>query len=224
MSTGARDTLQQEIAALAARYMAEDGADCAVAVRKAARQVVGDAVRSRDGLPDNAQVEVALRSYLRSVIGAPYRQWLRGLRELAVQWMQELAAFEPRLVGAVLNGSATRHSHLHLHLYTDSAKDVEIALLDRGLDIRVDEAGAAHAQETIGFVVGRREPGGYGDATGVLLTVYEPLALRTAPASRPRAADPQQHSIERAGRADLAMVQRLLEETGAQTAAAAGHG
>jgi len=228
MPMGNRERLQLEIAALAARRMAEDGEDCGAAKRKAAAEVVGDAARARDCLPDNAQVEVALRAYLRGVVGAPYRAWLQDLRLLAAQWMEALAAFDPYLVGAVLNGSATRHSHIHLHLYAESAKDVEMALLDRGLAIRVDEAagGEAHAQESIGFVVGGRTPGAGKEGVGVLLTVYDPLGLRMSAANRARASDEQQHPIERSGRAGLAMVRQLLAETGASagTGGPSGHG
>jgi hypothetical protein len=217
---GNRERLQDEIAALAARHMAEDGVDCAAAKRKAAIALAGDGGRARDCLPDNARIEVALRAYLRGVVGAPYHAWLQQLRRLAAEWMQVLAPFDPHLVGAVLNGSATRHSHIHLHLYAESAKDVEIALLDRGVAIRVDTAVGAdpHAQESIGFVVDAGQRGAGRDGVGVLLTVFDPVGLRVAPGNRARAADELQHPIERSGRADLGMLRRLLAETGAAPA------
>lgn len=217
MAIGSRERLQQEIAVLAARHMVESGDDCAAARRKAAAELGADASRMREGMPDRRQIETALRAYLRTVIGAPYRAWLREQRQLAARWMEILAEFEPYLVGAVLNGSATRDCHVHLQLFADSAKDVEMALLDRGLDIRVEAADPAepHAQERIGFVVGGR-----GSAAGVLLTVYDRVALRVAPPGRNRPPDPDQHPLERAGRANLAMLRELLAVTAEPAATA----
>ncbi len=64
---------------------------------------------------------------------------LAGLRPLARSMMERLAEFEPHLTGAVLNGTATEHSDIHLHLYVDSAKDVEVFLMNAGVDFDVDE-------------------------------------------------------------------------------------
>jgi len=41
--------------------------------------------------------------------------------------------------------------------------------------------------------------------------VMDPVALRVAPVGRPK--DPELHPVERAGRASVAMVERLLAET-----------
>jgi len=43
------------------------------------------------------------------------------------------------------------------------------------------------------------------------LNVMDPVALRVAPAGRPK--DPDLHPVERSGRASVTMVERLLEET-----------
>lgn len=215
---GGREELQLAIAGLAARLIAEDGLECGPARQKAAAAILGASVRAGNALPDNEQIEAALRSHLRLHDGAAHRQLLHRLRMLAMEWMQLLAAFEPHLVGAVLNGSATVHSHLHLHLFTDSAKDVEMALLDRGLDIRVGPADdrAAHAQEVIGFLArdsGASSPprGGAADSTPVLLTVMDATALRQAPSAHARRHDPSLHAVERAGRANLRMLRELLQ-------------
>ena len=215
---GSREELQLAIATLAARLMAEDGLELGPARHKAAVVVLGAQARAGSALPDHEQVETALRCYLREHDGAAHRQMLLKLRLLAVEWMQILAPFQPHLVGPVLNGSATLHSHLHLHLFTDSAKDVEMALLDRGLDIRVGPAddGPAHAQEVIGFMVpdagaprtGRRAA---MSATPIMLTVLDTTALRHAPSAQARRHDPNLHAVERSGRANLHMLRELLD-------------
>jgi len=220
-----RQRLQREIAVVAARRMAEVGDDCAQAKRKAAAEIMADAGRARGVLPDNEQVEAALREYQRTFDAAAHRLRLHRLRSLALEWMQRLEGFRPHLVGAVLNGSATKFCPLRLNLYTESAKDVEMALLDRGVDIRVDTAGGEdlHAQEAIGFLAEPATRAGTGVPAAVLLTVYDPAALRIAPGARARAADPLLHPIERSGRASLSMVRQLLAETSGSTAPSANH-
>ena len=225
VKTGAnRQQLQQEIAARAARLVAEDGHDFQRARLKAAAQVLGAGGRAGSVLPDNDQIETALRSHLRGDDDAGHRLRLHRLRTVALEWMERLAPFAPHLVGPVLNGSATRHCPVHLQLFTDSAKDVEMALLDRGLDIRVappDRPGA-RAQEVIGFVL-PTEPGApaprggrgaaAGDTTAMLLTVFDADARRMAASAGTRSADPCLHPIERCGRADARQLRELLAQT-----------
>jgi hypothetical protein len=209
-----RENLQREIAAIAARLMAEDGHDYGQAKRKAAAEVGADRGRLERVLPDNGQIDTALREYLRTVVGAPHRALLHRMRALAVEWMQRLERFHPYLVGAVLNGSATKFSELELNLYTESAKEVEIALLDQGVDFRVapPPGGATHAQEVIGFLAqpAARGPGDW--ASAIVLAVYDPEAQRIAPGASSRPSDPLLHPIERLGRASLTMTRQLLAE------------
>jgi hypothetical protein len=129
--------LRASIAAAAARMIAEDGADYSSAKRKAARQILG-ASRSCT-LPDNAQIEQEVRLYqaLFQCDTQPAR--LLHLRKLALQAMQALAQFHPMLTGAVLNGSAGTHCDIHLQLFADSAKEVELFLLDQQIPIALSE-------------------------------------------------------------------------------------
>jgi len=213
--TGDREKLQRQIAAIAARLIVEEGRDSAQAKRRAAAAIAGDRARSAAVLPDNEQMDAALREYLRTVVGAPHKARLHRLRSVAAHWMQVLEEFRPFLVGAVLDGSATQHTPLKLNLYTASAKDVEMALLERRIDFRVTEpsAGEMHAQEVIGFLADPGQRSAAEPSLLVLLTVYEPEALRVAPNTRSRSSDPLLHPIERRGRADLAMLRQLLSES-----------
>jgi hypothetical protein len=47
--------------------------------------------------------------------------------------MQILADFDPRLVGPVLTGTASPHSDINLHLFSESAESVSIRLDERGV-------------------------------------------------------------------------------------------
>ena len=66
------------------------------------------------------------------------------MRDLAVMWMERLAPFRPTIVGAVWNGTATRHSDIHLELYCDDSKAFPVFLLNQG--VRFDETSTVNAK------------------------------------------------------------------------------
>lgn len=202
-----------EIAAAAARLIAEEGCDYALAKRKAVRAVLGEGEGTRAQLPDNALIEAELRRYLQTFAADSQPAQLTALRRLALDWMSRLAEFNPHLVGAVLNGTATEHSDVHLHLFTDSAKDVEIALLNAGIEFEV-EAGAdepAGPEEVLQFVVRTARDSGLPARVGVSLSVHASDAIRVA--ARFRSTDPTLHAVEAAGRANIEMLRTLLAHT-----------
>jgi hypothetical protein len=209
-----QDTLRAELAAAAARLIADEGCDYAQAKRRAAAELAGG--QRRVTLPDNHEVERELRRHLRLFDAETHPPLLAALRAVAARLMQWLAPFDPHLVGAVLNGTATEHSDVHLHLFVDSAKDVEVFLMDAGIDFDVDEGGSDErpaAFECLSFVTLSADPGLPARArqVGVRLHVYPRDAIRVAP--RQRAEDPQLHPVEAAGRANLAALRRLIEDT-----------
>ena len=123
--------LRAAIAQEAARLMAEHGIqDYEKAKRKAAeRYGVWDGAL----MPRNVEIEAAVASYQRLFGGREHEENLRRLREVAVKAMRLLADIEPRMVGAVLSGTATAHSDVELHVFSDSPEAVLIALMDRGV-------------------------------------------------------------------------------------------
>lgn len=129
--------MRERIAHLAARLMAVDGVDdFALAKRKAARQAGAPDTRN---LPNNDEVEHALRAYQQLYQADEQRDRLRHLRQRARDMMELLARFDPYLSGAVLSGSAGKYSDIDLLLFTDSMKDVELFLLDRRIAYRSGE-------------------------------------------------------------------------------------
>lgn len=149
--------LRAEIAATAARMIAQDGADYATARRKAARQVLGVDQPAPNLMPDNIQIEDEVRKYQSLFGGSAHAERVRQLRETALQVMDALADFRPYLTGAVLNGTAGEHDDIHLQLFADSAKEVEIFLLNRNVNIEISETphfkGARHEPvETVSFL------------------------------------------------------------------------
>jgi hypothetical protein len=170
--------LRAEIAATAARMVAQDGADYGTAKRKAARRILGDAQANamRDALPDDAQIEEEVRQYhaLFNADTQPAR--LLRLRRIALEVMERLAEYQPFLTGAVLNGSAGEHDDIRLQLFADSAKEVQIFLLNKNVNIEISESehfkGPRHDPvETVSFLW-------HGE--GVHVELYEQHDLRGA--------------------------------------------
>jgi hypothetical protein len=125
--------------------MAEDGInDFAVAKRKAARSL---GLPETTPMPDNAEVESELRTYQRLFQDAEQNEIIAHLRQKAIEIMTIVQQFNPYLSGSVLDGSAGRYAEIDLQLFTDSAKDVEIFLLNQQIDFehstpRTDRAEA----------------------------------------------------------------------------------
>lgn len=123
--------LRREIAAAAARLMAEDGIqDYGFAKRKAARQL---GASETEALPTNAEVETELRAWQALYQDDEHTERLHEMRSAAASLMRELAPFRSYLTGGVLDGTAGRFSQIDLEVFVDSAKDVEIFLLNRQL-------------------------------------------------------------------------------------------
>jgi hypothetical protein len=171
--------VREEIAIAAARMIAEDGLDYATAKRKAARQVVGEAKIGGEFLPDNDQIEEEIREYQAIFQSDTQPAVLRRMREIALEWMERLAAFGPYLTGAVLNGTAGEHSDIHLQCFCDNPKEVAIYLLNANMQYDVSEtrhfAGRGYV-ETLSFLhrVRGEEP------VGVHIALYGTDDLRGA--------------------------------------------
>ncbi|WP_439892172.1 UDP-N-acetylmuramate--alanine ligase [Ralstonia sp. 25C] len=159
--------VREEIAAVAARMIAEDGADYATAKRKAARQVLGTEARAAgEWLPDNEQVETEVREYQALFQAQSQPRVLALLRRIALVLMDGLETYHPYLAGAVFNGTASEHSDIHLQVFCDSPKDVAIFLLNAGVDFDTTESAhfASRAGreevETLSFLWRGQWPGG----------------------------------------------------------------
>ena len=137
------------IASAAARLMAEDGiTDFQLAKKKALRQLgLPDGTR----LPDNAEVEAELRAYQEFYQGDEQGECLQQMRETALEVMLLLRDFNPYLTGSVLAGTAGQYSNIDILLFADSAKEVEIFLLNR--DISFEHADVASERVEAIFIL-----------------------------------------------------------------------
>jgi hypothetical protein len=173
------DNLRRALAQEAARIMAEHGIrDFLVAKRKAAERFgVGDGAAL---LPKNSEIEEALAAYQRLFRGASHLEALHAQRSAALSAMRYLREFEPRLVGAVLSGTATEHSEVQLHLFADRAESVTLKLIDQGIPHEVTERRVKLNAERIRAFPGVRFE---MDEQSIEATVFPPEGIRQAPVS-----------------------------------------
>jgi hypothetical protein len=131
------DHIRQLIAQQAARMMAEDGInDFAYAKKKAGKQL---GVSEASVLPTNAEIEDEIRLYHEIYNADEQPQELAKLRQAALITMQLFERFNPHLTGSVLDGSAGKFSQTNIHLFADSAKDVEMFLLNQQIPFESSE-------------------------------------------------------------------------------------
>ena len=128
------DRKRQTVAQEAARIIVEHGVrDYRVAKQKAAERL---GINGRGSLPGNAEIEQALSNHLSLFRGDAHIDHLQQMRETALQAMQLLATFRPRLVGPVLQGTADENSAVNLHVFADSPESVAAELGAVGLACR----------------------------------------------------------------------------------------
>lgn len=125
-----RGNLRATIAQAAARLIAEGQSDYHAAKLKAARQL---GVDDHQSLPDNLEIDAALRERLSLFARDSQPQVLAALRETALRVMDRLEAFSPWLVGSVLAGTANEFSQIELELVGVETKDFELYLLNHGI-------------------------------------------------------------------------------------------
>lgn len=168
------DPIRLEIAAVAARLIAEGGLDYASAKRKATRQVFGASSPARDAMPDNALIDEALREHL-ELFDPDHDARVARRRAVACHWLESLADFGPLVTGAVWKGVVAEHAPIHLQLFHDSHKEIEIDLLNRGIAFEIATVGHYRRHdvqvEALAFV---------WEGEPILLSLYDPVDLRGA--------------------------------------------
>src|ERR1700740_1860381 len=174
------DNLRRALAQEAARIMAEHGIrDFLIAKRKAAERL-GLSSDSGAVLPKNIEIEDALAEYQRLFGGESHVESLNAQRRAALNAMLYLHEFEPRLVGSVLSGTATEHSDVQLHLFTDRAESVTIKLMDEGIPHEVTEKKVRmNAERVLAYPGVRFEL----DDQSIEATVFPTDGIRQAPVS-----------------------------------------
>ena len=191
------------VAAEAARIIATEGQHNYHAAKKKAADRIG--VSDRLALPSNMEIKEALYRYLDLYGGEAHRENLLALRRTAVQAMRQLAGFNPRLVGSVLDGTAGPHTRIALHLFAESSEAVVLFFREKGIPFSQEQRqirwfNGEHRQ--VELVISEL------DGHTIESAVFEPVHLRQAPPS-PIDGKPQR-------RAALAEVELILADQLAQ--------
>jgi hypothetical protein len=198
----AQDRLQRNrrrVAQEAARLMSEHGIrDFHHAKLKAAERM---GVEDEQALPRNREIEHALRERQRIFHSHEQPQALRRRREAALEAMHFLADFEPRLVGAVLHGTADHHSAVCLHLFCDEPESLPRFLDQRGIPYQTQTRRLRETRDR------------YGDYPVYLFRAGElPIDLTVMPCNALRQAPLDRIDERPMQRASLSAVNALLTE------------
>ena len=190
---------RRRIAVEAARLISEQGIrDYAVAKRKAAERL-GFAIDA--ALPKNSEIEDAVREHQRLFDADAHPQLLRALRETAREALHFFGAFEPRLVGPVLDGSADRFSAVCLHLFADEPEAVVRFLGEHGIPYEEKDRELRLARDDA-----RRFPGFVFSAGGT------PVDVTVLPTDLQRQAPLDRSGEKPMARATLATVEAMLAD------------
>ena len=192
------ENVTAEIAQTAARIVVEEGLEWGSAKQRAARQL---GLPSRTALPDNEQLEEAVREYIELFCGDTQPQELRALRELALVWMERLPEFRPHLAGAVWRGTATRLSDIYLQLFCDDPKSAEITLINNQVHYEPSTVTGFHGKAVEALSIHSLcKP--INETVGVHLMVYDHDDMRGA-------MKPDSHG--RSPRGDAKALRKLLD-------------
>jgi hypothetical protein len=166
------------IATEAARIMVEEGVgDFQLAKRKAIARL---GIAEERDLPANSEIEAAVAARLQLFHRDTVAHDARRLRRIAVDAMNFLAPFDPRLVGPVLTGTVTPTSDVQLHLCADTPEEIALFLREHGIPFQLGGRRVRYGGErykdvsTYSFVA---------DGVTVELSVFDPRSVREPPLS-----------------------------------------
>jgi hypothetical protein len=172
------ELMRQAVAEEAARIMREQGVDDFLLAKRKAAERLG--VMDASILPRNREIEAAMVAHQRLFAADRHQAEIATLRRLALEAMRLMADFQPRLVGPVLAGTASAHSEINLHLFSETPEAVSIRLGERGVPHEVLERRLRYERDRIvsypavRFVAGRQ---------AVDAVVFPVDGIRQSPAS-----------------------------------------
>jgi len=172
------ESLRERLAQESARLMIEHGiADFGLAKRKAAERF---AVRAAGALPSNAEIEQCLAERQRIFEPLTHAARIDELRHAGARAMDMLAAFEPRLAGPVLAGTATINTAIELHVFSATPEAVADTLTQSAVHLGTCERRVRYSGGTIATIPGFTFA---LDGEHVVVLVFGENGVREAPLS-----------------------------------------
>jgi len=147
-------TVRREMAAVAAALVADSGLDYGAAKRRAARHLGLADASPKGAMPDNDEIDEALREHLDLFDAAGHEERRESIQLAAIELMEQLAQWSPLITGAAWKGLVTEHAVLHLQIADGHAKEVAIDLINRGLDFDAAETTGSGGRGRIEVLVG----------------------------------------------------------------------
>lgn len=133
---GNRARARTEVAQVAARLMAEEGVPGFAEAKSRAADQLG--VHGRHAMPRNDEIEAEIRAYQALFQAEEQPVWLAQMRRVALDVMDLLAPFSPRLVGSVLRGTAPREAEITLHVFAEPPEAIAAFLYEHEIRYELD--------------------------------------------------------------------------------------
>jgi hypothetical protein len=127
--------LRQQITQQAVKLLAESvEVDYSSAKTKAAKML---GYTGKQDLPSNLEIETELKKYQSIFCAESQAAIVKEKRSEALSAMKFFEQFEPRLVGAVLEGTATKNTPIEIQLFVDSFKEVTLYLIENKIPYEI---------------------------------------------------------------------------------------
>ncbi len=129
--------LRQLIAQTAARILVEDKLNNLNKARQKAAARIGS--NDKRQWPDNKEIEQAIIEYQALFLEKDHFSELQHKRRTALNAMQFFKTCSPRLVGAVLRGTAGSEHTIHLHLFCNQTEEIVCLLQNHNIPYQTAE-------------------------------------------------------------------------------------
>lgn len=202
----------QGLASLIASNIAESGISWSQARYELKKE--NPFLKSSD-LPTAEQIEQALREHYTIFDPKGHEARLLELRQISLRAMERLKQFDPLLTKGVLNGCADKFSHIYLYLRSPDPKEVELFLIDDGVDLEIfpsQEQSKQAPTEEIAFEAETPTQGYFakkGISVWIQAKIFESYpSLKRNTEFKP---DPYQNALECKKFASIEDVKKLIE-------------
>ncbi len=169
---------RRQLAEEAARIIADESVrDYQLAKKKASARL---GLKGDEALPTNQEIEAALNTRLQLFSADKSKVRMRQAFEAAIDAMEFLSAFQPRLSGSLVRGHITDNMPVELHLFAPTTEDVTMTLIEDDIpyelfDRRIRYGGGRYEQ-----ITGVRLQ---ADAIAIEALIFASRDIREAPVS-----------------------------------------